>query len=319
MTNITIVIPFYKRLDYLKQVLPELNCQAFDLNIILPVIIADSNSVNNLHSSLDELCYPNINISLIQTINSLSSKRNEGARLATSEYIAFIDDDCLPSSNYLSSLFELVSGSSLKDTIFSGSVSFPIDSVNSSHYIRFRQSLLDLYPRNNSSLCKAENAYAMNFLIKRDILLDLLFSESIKTYGWEDQEFFYRVLNKGYHIVNSDFHVCHLEFSTFTQYIKKMVRYGYSLRQLKFTSPRFFESLSFSPLLNVFSTIPLIILRIPVFMMYQFVSLVTFLLVQIDRSFLWLDLFLVFRVLTRVAFLVGYLRRPSVLPGDRFI
>ena len=159
----------------------------------------------------------------------------------------------------------------------------------------------------------------MNFLIKRNVFLDLLFSESIKTYGWEDQEFFFRVLKDGHSIVNSSFHVFHLEMLSFSHYIKKMVRYGYSLRQLKITSPQSFESLSFSPWLSFLSSIPPFILRIPVFITYKLVSLVTYFLVLFDRYFLNFNLFYVFRVLTRFAFLVGYLRSPSVLPVDRFI
>ena len=45
MTTLTIVIPFYKRVDCLKTILSELCSQASGLNMILPVIIADSNSV----------------------------------------------------------------------------------------------------------------------------------------------------------------------------------------------------------------------------------------------------------------------------------
>ena len=319
MTVLTIVIPFYKRVDHLKLILSELCSQASDLDIFLPVIIVDSNSVNDLHSTLEDLSFPCLNISLVQTINSVSNKRNLGAKLANSEYIAFIDDDCLPSCSYLSILFNLVTDSSLHEYIFSGLVSFPNASVHSSHYIKFRQSLLDLYPRDNFSLSNAENAYSMNFLIKRSILLDLLFSETISTYGWEDYEFFFRVLNSGHLILNGNFHVFHLEYSNFSNYINKMFRYGHSLQLLKISSPIFFESLSFNRFLSFFSGIPPLILRFPLLVLHKFISLSSSALGLLDQSLLNLNLFFVFRALTRLAFLVGYLKRPSSSHSDNII
>lgn len=318
MNTLSIVVPFYKRLDCLKLILSELSSQARDLNITIPVIVADSASVNNLDYILNESTYPNIIVNVIQTINSLSKKRNCGGLLAESTHIAFIDDDCLPSPSYLSSLLRLVESSS-RSEIVSGTVSFPRNLIATSHYIKFRQSLLNLYPRQVSTPCKAENAYAMNFLVNRDVFLDLLFSETIKSYGWEDQEFFFRALKKGYVILNSNFHVYHLESSTFSYYVDKMMRYGYSLRLIKVNSNVFFESLSFSSFLSVLSAIPLPIIRPFTFGVSLFISALTYLLVTFDRYFLSVNLFFVFRYITRLAFLVGYLRPPSSMAADKFI
>ena len=191
----------------------------------------------------------------------------------------------------------------MHEYIFSGLVSFPNATVHSSQYIKFRQSLLDLYPRDNFSLCNAENAYSMNFLIKRSILLDLLFSETISTYGWEDYEFFFRVLNSGHLILNGNFHVFHLEYSNFSNYINKMFRYGHSLQLLKISSPSFFESLSFNRFLSFFSGIPPLILRFPLLVLHKFISLSSSALGLLDQSY-WIWIYSLFCALTRLAFLV---------------
>ena len=216
MKTLSLVIPFYNRVSHLKNILSSLSRQAVIHEIILPIFVVDSYSVDNLTSIISS-SYINLDISILQTSNNLSKKRNVGGLASSSDYIAFLDDDCLPSSDYLASILGLINDATVQSFVFSGLVSFPSDLVSSSHYIKFRQDLLDLYPRTRLTECKEQNAYAMNFLISRSLFTDTLFSESINSYGWEDQEFFHRLSFHGHTILNSDFAILHLESSTFYQ------------------------------------------------------------------------------------------------------
>lgn len=99
----SIVIPTYNRLDQLAQ------CLQFVQNLKYPrkkfeVIVVDDGSDVSLKPIIGSF-EKKINLTLIRQENSgPAAARNTGARHARGRYLAFIDDDCTPEQDWLSTL-----------------------------------------------------------------------------------------------------------------------------------------------------------------------------------------------------------------------
>ena len=95
-----------------------------------------------------------------------------------------------------------------------------------------------------------------------------------------------------------------------------MTRYGCSLRLLKSSLSSFYESLPFSCTLNRLSSLPYKFISLLVFFLNHFVRFSALILVSIDKYVLGCNLFYLFRLLTRFAFIVGFLRPRSLSEGS---
>ncbi|BAQ61776.1 glycosyl transferase [Geminocystis sp. NIES-3708] len=72
------------------------------------VIIIDDGSVNSIEHIIVNFEFQ-LNIKLITQKNQgAASARNTGAKVAQGEYLAFTDDDCLPTATWLTSLVEVL-------------------------------------------------------------------------------------------------------------------------------------------------------------------------------------------------------------------
>lgn len=90
--NLSIVIPCKNEEDYIGNLLQDLAHQKGIKNT--PIIIADANSTDNTLQVIEyyEHLYPYLDITVIKGGN-VSFGRNEGAKVSSSKYIAFVDAD----------------------------------------------------------------------------------------------------------------------------------------------------------------------------------------------------------------------------------
>ena len=107
---ISIIIPTYKRSNNLVKLVNNLiknniNFKNFE------IIICDSDKLNITYPIIKNLIqkFKNIRIKYINIIeNNHSKKRNIGIKNASSKFLIFLDDDCLPEKNFISKYYKIL-------------------------------------------------------------------------------------------------------------------------------------------------------------------------------------------------------------------
>lgn len=100
--NITVIIPSVEFNDYLKKCIDSIFEISLKINVI---ILLDSNS-NGIAEYKND--YNNLIIKVIKKKLNISQKRNFGAKLTNTDFIAFIDSDAFPEINWLKNSFEII-------------------------------------------------------------------------------------------------------------------------------------------------------------------------------------------------------------------
>lgn len=107
MINVSIIISFYNRIDYLKLVLAGLERQSFPF---FEIIIADDGSDLNIVNEIERLS-SSISFKLTHLWHEKKGFRknkilNKSIVASSSEYIIFIDGDCVPHPQFVKEHFE---------------------------------------------------------------------------------------------------------------------------------------------------------------------------------------------------------------------
>ena len=100
--DITVIVPFYKRDSYALDIYKELDIQSTQNKIYTEVLFIDSYSRTTLEANLIE--YKNgeyISYRVLDEEDYVSTKRNKGISESKTNFIVTIDDDCIPSENFL--------------------------------------------------------------------------------------------------------------------------------------------------------------------------------------------------------------------------
>jgi len=105
MPKISVIIPVYKVEDFLEDCLA---CMSRQTYLDFELILVDDGSPDNCGAMCDAYAaeHPNTRV-LHQTNMGLSEARNQGVKIATGEYVSFIDSDDLVSDDYLEYLLYL--------------------------------------------------------------------------------------------------------------------------------------------------------------------------------------------------------------------
>lgn len=106
---ISVIIPSYKPEDYIYECLDSVTNQTLECHEYEIIVILNGTKEPYYNSLLDySRQYINIKI-LYEEIGNVSNARNAGLKVAKGDYICFIDDDDIISSNYLEKLLEVSS------------------------------------------------------------------------------------------------------------------------------------------------------------------------------------------------------------------
>jgi glycosyltransferase involved in cell wall biosynthesis len=132
--KISVVVPTYERPALLARCLKALAGQDFykkDFEVIVVIDGFDSNTEQVIRKSLSK----GLEFSSIRLFENKgpAAARNRGWLRAKGELVAFTDDDCIPSSNWLSTMWNAYSQRSELQIAFSGKVVVPIPDEPSDH------------------------------------------------------------------------------------------------------------------------------------------------------------------------------------------
>lgn len=107
ITKVSVVVPTYKRHDYLERCLRALLSLEFAPTDYEIIIVDDANSqatrqqVEEWRQRTQNDGYTIVYVPVTGALHGPAAARNAGWQLARSELIAFIDDDCIPELNWL--------------------------------------------------------------------------------------------------------------------------------------------------------------------------------------------------------------------------
>jgi GT2 family glycosyltransferase len=219
----SIIIPTYNRPDHLNQCLSSL----INLNISpneLEIVVVDDGSILPLESVVQEF-KNHLNLILIkQTNQGPASARNKGAQIAQGKFLAFLDDDCLVSPNWLKFLGDclntdpncLVGGKTLnvlEDNPFSTTSQILIDYIYST-YDR-QKSIPKFFTSNNMALT-------------REMFLSVNgFNSNFRLAAGEDREFCEKLLSRGYNLLYDPQAIIYHEHNlNFKSFCKQHFNYG---------------------------------------------------------------------------------------------
>jgi glycosyltransferase involved in cell wall biosynthesis len=220
--NISIIIPTYKRNKYLLKIINNLNCQ-FSFNNLFEIIVVDS-SKNNFFKELKLKNTRYFNI--IENSNAL--KRNFGIKKAKFKNIILLDDDCFPSNTFLKdycSLFKILKNKQ----IICGSVIYDKNDIKKNNYLIYRSKSHFVIKKNffiQDRILNSSNIVTMNMGLKLNSFSNFFFRKEFKNYGFEDYEFGFRYIKKGYKIIGSYPLITHKEDRSYYNYLNKFYFLG---------------------------------------------------------------------------------------------
>jgi glycosyltransferase involved in cell wall biosynthesis len=177
---LSIIIPTFNRNNLLCNCIDRLQpaCQRVD-NSLYEIIVGDDNPNDTLRGIIAEH-YPTV-IYNAGPRRGPAANRNAAARQAKGQWLLFIDDDCIPDENLLSSYLKVIKNNNGK--ILEGCTITD----------RARKRVDEEAPANSSG----GNLWSCNFVIDRNLFLDLGgFDENFRFPYLEDVDFRYRATKK---------------------------------------------------------------------------------------------------------------------------
>ena len=232
--KLSIIVPTYKRNDKLILILKELSSQIPN-KLNTEIIICDSKK--DLNKKIKLFNRKKLSIKYFRGLkNSNAIKRNFGIKNAKGENLILLDDDCLPSKNFISDYLKLFE--KIKDNIIlCGSVKYYFK--KGENFKRYRQSrhfIISKIKLDLNNYLTASKIVTMNMGMKNSELLKSTnyFNKNFSRYGFEDYEFGIRLINKGFHFIPAKPLIHHLDDRNFKSYLNKIYflsRYASSVFQ----------------------------------------------------------------------------------------
>lgn len=174
---VSVIVPIYKVEDYLKRCIDSIVEQTYEN---LEIILVDDGSPDNCGAICDEYAKQDSRIKVIHKENGgLSSARNAGIRVATGEYISFIDSDDWVEKDFIQKLREAL----VRENSDMSACLFCRIKENEGSRTEFNENIEVITDEKFYNVLSVNSyaGYATNKLFKRDIIINnnLLFDEKI--------------------------------------------------------------------------------------------------------------------------------------------
>ena len=219
----SIIIPTLNRSAQLATCLQSLACLNYPPNRF-EVIVVDDGGQTRPESLVDSFCNQ-IDIVLIpQPHGGPAMARNTGAQKAKGEFLAFTDDDCIPTANWLQALSARFSGT--RNVMIGGKT---INTLPINLYSTATQLLIDyLYQYYNLYPDDAHFLTTNNLAMPADLFRSVCgFDTTFPLAAGEDREFCARWLQHGYQMTYApEVLVYHTHVFNFRTYWRKHFTYG---------------------------------------------------------------------------------------------
>jgi len=248
----TVIVPTYNRKSILEHTISALLNQTAESSKY-EVIVVDDCSVDNTAAYMRQIMASNFNVKYIQHKENRGRviTRNDGINMACGNIIIFLDDDNVPTKNFIEEHIKHYGSNAENKIAVMGNVSYAHEVLKESNFARFMQSR---YIGNRSGKeCSGINFKdlparcfgTLNCSMRRVDLLEAgMFDEGFRYYGGED-EFLGQCLKKnGVRLIFAEgARSIHYEVLSLPRYKKKMFEYSkFGIRILKIKSPQYLEN-----------------------------------------------------------------------------
>lgn len=241
VVKISVVIPSYNRADSLKRCLESLERQTCDKSLFEVIVVNDGSAdeTSAFLSAFKKITPVNF-VVIDQPNKGVSCARNAGIQAAKGEFIAFTDDDCILSPDWLSNMFADFESSDMKTAGVGG----PLNCIASGEPTFISRFIEHLDEFNNipvkgsffmrlvhvSSLRKDDQVLYLrtsNAMFRKICLVEAGgFDETFKKPGGEDPDLCYRLLALGYRFhLDIKLIVDHMSRDSFSSYFSSLRRY----------------------------------------------------------------------------------------------
>lgn len=208
MIKISIILPTYTPGSYIYECVNSLCTQSFPLDKFELIVILNGelDGYRDLLTDIYRKKPDKFQMSVIETEKAgVSGARNIGIEKAIGEYLFFLDDDDVLSSNYLSDMYNLASN----DCIVASNVYSFCDIVEEKNndyltYTKLRKGLFYNRKYLSNSCCKliprkviGDRRFDVNFSNGEDALFMFSISDKIKNIKVAKESIYYRRLRKG--------------------------------------------------------------------------------------------------------------------------
>lgn len=190
LAKVSVVVPVYNMSRAVCETVRRLVAQTLRPH---EIIVVDDGSTDGTADALKIKFFDTKNVVVVsQTNGGPASARNHGIRIATGDYVAFTDGDCLPEREWLA---ELLKGFDAREVAGVGGTVRRADDNLVSEYV-------DSYGIFNPSISDeglVECLVTANACFRRDVLVGAgLFDERFTQPGGEDSELSVRIRSMGY-------------------------------------------------------------------------------------------------------------------------
>jgi len=118
--NFSVVIPTYHRPKELMRCIMGVLVQEIPKDSY-EIIVVDNDVEGSAETTIHQMKTGKVNIHYVQRFsNNVSEARNLGAKTGKGEWIAFLDDDCVPNPDWLQTAMEFLQGNSHPGLVFGG-------------------------------------------------------------------------------------------------------------------------------------------------------------------------------------------------------
>jgi glycosyltransferase involved in cell wall biosynthesis len=223
---VSIVIPTWRRQKLLEKLLFSVLSQSdagLDTEIIIVGSIGDYET-ERMMLRLKQKYFKNKIIYTNNILNNPAAKRNYGIEKAAGDWIVFLDDDCVPSNDYLNNLKKEILKLKNNKVVLCGEIRYPREWVRNSNYFRYRDSRHFKIDGRSKKKLDFQTITTMNMAIHaKSIKADGVKFDDKYGFHCEDIDFGVNLQHNGYTFQPSKLTIIHYETSTnLSNYCKKL-------------------------------------------------------------------------------------------------
>ena len=237
--SVSIVIPTWRRHYLLEKLLISVLSQS-DTGLDAEIIIVGSEGdyeTERMMQLLKQKDHKNQIKYTSNIVNTPAAKRNYGIDQAAGDWIVFLDDDCVPSNEYLNNLKKEIQNLNNNKVVLCGEINYPKDWVESSNYFRYRDSRHFKIDVGSPKKLDFRTITTMNMAVHANsIKTDRIKFDEEYGFHCEDVDFGVKLQRSGYIFRASKLPIVHYETSS------NLSNYCQKLSKMRFDGmPRFAE------------------------------------------------------------------------------